>query len=246
MKVLIVEDEALECKAMVHLIQTGFPDTSEVLTARDGETAVRLALEERPDLILMDINLPLLDGLAASRQIRKELAEIKIIMVSAYSDYEHLRESIRAQALDYIVKPYSVETFQEAIERAMKDSREEISLYGKAGTIQKIKKYLETHYAENITLQDVADEICLDKSYLGRLFKEECRMTVMGCLREVRLAKAKELLLRGMNSGEVAEKTGFGDAAYFAKSFRQATGISPARYRETWNREQERNENHSM
>lgn len=237
MNVLIVEDEALECKAMVHLVKSGFPDVREVMTARDGETAVRIAVRERPDLILMDINLPLLDGLAASRQIRKQLPDIKIIMVSAYSDYEHLRESIRAQALDYIVKPYSVETFQEAIERAVKDSRKEVPLYGKAGTIQKIKKYLEMHYAENITLQDVADEICLDKSYLGRLFKEECQMTVMGCLREVRLAKAKELLLRGMNSSEVAEKTGFGDAAYFAKSFRQATGVSPARYRETENKD---------
>lgn len=237
MKVLIVEDEALECKAMVHLVQTGFSEAPEVMTARDGETAVKLALEGRPDLILMDINLPLLDGLAASRQIRKELPDSKIIMVSAYSDYEHLRESMRAQALDYIVKPYSVETFREAVDRAVKDSREEEALYGKAGTIQKIKKYLEQHYTENITLQDVADEICLDKSYLGRLFKEECQTTIMGYLREVRLTKAKELLLRGMNSSEVAEKTGFGDAAYFAKSFRQSTGISPARYRENVGKE---------
>lgn len=233
MKVLIVEDEALECKAMVHLIETGFPDRPEVITAKDGETAVKRALKETPDLILMDINLPLLDGLAASKEIRKHLPDIKIIMVSAYSDYEHLRESLRTQALDYIVKPYSVETFHESVERALKDGREEPALYGKAGTIQKIKKFLELHYAENITLQDVADEICLDKSYLGRLFKEECQMTVMGCLRDIRLAKAKELLLCGMNSGEVAEQTGFGDAAYFAKSFKQATGISPARYRES-------------
>lgn len=238
MRVLIVEDEDLECRAMVHLMKTGFPEMLEIMTARDGETAVKLALEGRPDLILMDINLPLLDGLAASKQIRKELPDSKIIMVSAYSDYEHLRESMRAQALDYIVKPYSVETFREAVERAVRDSREETPLYGKAGTIQKIKKYLNQHYSENITLQDVADEICLDKSYLGRLFKEECQTTIMGCLREVRLAKAKELLLRGMNSSEVAEKTGFGDAAYFAKSFRQATGISPTRYRESVNQEE--------
>lgn len=233
MKVLIVEDEALECKAMVHLIETGFSERPEVITARDGETAVKSALKEVPDLILMDINLPLLDGLAASKEIRKQLPDIKIIMVSAYSDYEHLRESLRNQALDYIVKPYSAETFRESVERALKDERKEPALYGKAGTIQKVKKYLETHYAENITLQDIADEICLDKSYLGRLFKEECQTTVMGSLRDIRLAKAKELLLCGMNSGEVAEKTGFGDAAYFAKSFKQATGISPTRYRES-------------
>lgn len=233
MKVLIVEDEALECKAMIHLIKTCFSDEVKVMTAGDGKAAVEIAVGEEPDLILMDISLPLMDGLTASRQIRESLPDIKIIMVSAYSDYEHLRESLRTQALDYIVKPYSVETFCEAVQRALRNGREAAVLYGKAGMIQKIKRYLETHYADNITLQDVADEICLDKSYLGRLFKEECQMTVMGWLREVRLAKAKELLLCGMNSNEVAEKTGFGDAAYFAKSFKQSIGISPARYRES-------------
>lgn len=233
MRFLIVEDEAVECKAMVHLVRTHFADVTEILTARDGETAVSVAVREVPDLVLMDINLPLLDGLAASRQIREKLPDIRIIMVSAYSDYDHLRESIRMQALDYVVKPYSVETFCEAVARVCKEREKENILYGKAGTIKRIKQYLETHFASNLTLQDVADEICLDKSYLGRLFKEECQITVMGYLREVRLAKAKELLLLGMNTNEVADKTGFGDASYFSKSFRQVTGISPARYRDS-------------
>ena len=144
-----------------------------------------------------------------------------------------MRGAILNQALDYLVKPYSIESFHEAVERGLLPAQKEELLYGKAGTIQKVQKYLEVHYSENITLKDIADEVCLERSYLGRLFREESGMTVMGYLKNVRIAHAKKLLLHGMTPGIVAQKTGFGDPAYFAKSFKQVTGISPAKYRES-------------
>jgi two-component system response regulator YesN len=232
-KILIVEDELLERRAMVQMIQDGFPKVREILTASNGEMAVSIAFQEKPELILMDINLPLLDGLSAASQIRERLPDIKIIIVSAYSDYEHMRSAILNQALDYLVKPYSIESFHEAVERGLLPAQNEALLYGKAGTIQKVQKYLEVHYSENITLKDIADEVCLERSYLGRLFREESGMTVMGYLKNVRIAHAKDLLLHGMTPGIVAQKTGFGDPAYFAKSFKQVTGVSPAKYRES-------------
>jgi len=231
MKVLVVEDEALEQKAMIHLLKSRFDGEMNVLVAEDGERAVEIARQRMPDLILMDINLPLLDGITAAGKIREYLPECKIIMISAYSDYQHMRDSIRNQALDYIVKPYSVETFHEAIERAFRKKNDGIELYGKSGTIQRIKNYIEANYTENITLQDVADEVCMDKSYLGRLFRETCEITIMGYQRKLRMNKAKELLSCGMSPGEVAIKTGFGDQAYFGKVFKQETGMSPAKYR---------------
>ena len=119
MKILIVEDELLECRAMVQMVQDGFPKVQSILTASNGEMAVSIALQEKPELILMDINLPLLDGLSAASQIRENLPDIKIIIVSAYSDYEHMRGAILNQALDYLVKPYSIESFHEAVERGL-------------------------------------------------------------------------------------------------------------------------------
>ena len=71
MKVLIVEDEILERKALIHLMKTEFEQVSIVLTADNGEQAVKMAVQERPDLILMDINLPLLDGISAMKKIRE-------------------------------------------------------------------------------------------------------------------------------------------------------------------------------
>lgn len=234
MKVLIVEDEILERKALIHLMKTEFEQVSIVLTADNGEQAVKMAVQERPDLILMDINLPLLDGISAMKKIREQLEDCPVIMVSAYSDYEHLRGSMREHALDYLVKPYSVETFVEAVKRGLgiDNKREEHSFYGKTGSVLQVKKYLETHFMDNVSLQDVAEKVNLDKSYLGRVFREECGITVMGYLKNIRIEKAKELLLCGMGASEVAMQTGFADPAYFAKIFKQEMGITPSRYRE--------------
>ena len=182
----------------------------------------------------MDINLPLLDGISAMKKIREQLEDCPVIMVSAYSDYEHLRGSMREHALDYLVKPYSVETFVEAVKRGLgiDNKREEHSFYGKTGSVLQVKKYLETHFMDNVSLQDVAEKVNLDKSYLGRVFREECGITVMGYLKNIRIEKAKELLLCGMGASEVAMQTGFADPAYFAKIFKQEMGITPSRYRE--------------
>lgn len=231
MKVLIVEDELLESAALVRILETRYSGKfSPILTARDGEQAVELALREKPALILMDINLPALSGVEAAHKIVQQLPDIKLIMVSAYSDYEHLRQSMRNHAVDYIVKPYSVETLCEAVNRVLMEQPEN-ELYGRAAVVEQVKKYLQEHYAEDVTLQQVASSVNLDKSYLGRIFREVSEVTVMGYLKEVRLTHAKEQLLRGRPAAEVAIATGFGDPAYFSRYFKQTVGCTPTQYR---------------
>ena len=112
------------------------------------------------------------------------------------------------------------------------DENDSQKIYGKTGSVLQVKKYLETHFMDNVSLQDVAEKVNLDKSYLGRVFREECGITVMGYLKNIRIEKAKELLLCGMGASEVAMQTGFADPAYFAKIFKQEMGITPSRYRE--------------
>ncbi len=233
MKILIVEDEAMEREAMRLLLKRYFPQVDRILTAESGSLAVQLAVREKPELILMDINLPLMDGITAGRVILEQGVNTTIIMVSAYSDYGHLRDSMRNNAFDYLVKPYSPETFREAVERGLHLYDANVELYGKAEVVQKVKSYLEEHYAESVVLRDIAREVSLDRSYLGRLFRNECGMTVMDYLRQIRIQKAKELLGCVMSPAEVAEKTGFGDGAYFSKSFKDATGYTPTQYRKS-------------
>jgi len=78
-----------------------------VLEASDGEEAVKLALQERPELILMDLSLPKLDGLAATRQIRRlrGLGKVPIVAVSAHDAPESRDEALAAGCNEYVTKP---------------------------------------------------------------------------------------------------------------------------------------------
>lgn len=233
MKILIVEDEPLELRALLKLIEMSYPERfDEILCATDGLEAVRKAEKEKPDLLLIDINLPIMNGLQAMKKIQERQENTKFIIISAYSNYEYLREAIRNQAIDYILKPYSADTLREAVDRVLASITLPDELYGSKGVIQNVKRMLDKEYAKSWSLDLIAGEVNLNKIYLGRIFRDHTGMTIMNYLKSVRLAKAKELLLRGMNVHEVALAIGIDDPSYFGRIFKQETGISPAQYKQ--------------
>ncbi|MCA1621206.1 MAG: response regulator [Acidobacteria bacterium] len=114
--VLVVEDEEdIRFLLKAVLESEGY----QVTEATTGKDAVRIAAEAAPELILMDISLPLLDGLSATRQIRAEeaLREVPIIAVSAY--HTARRRAIRAGCSDLIGKPIDVEELKAAVRQAI-------------------------------------------------------------------------------------------------------------------------------
>jgi two-component system cell cycle response regulator DivK len=114
--VMIVEDFEDNRFMMRRLLEmSGY----EVLEAVNGEEAVRLALQERPGLILMDLSLPLLDGLAATRRIREfvELQDVPIVAVSAHDTADFHSEALSAGCDDYVTKPIDFEELERLLAR---------------------------------------------------------------------------------------------------------------------------------
>lgn len=115
-KVLIIEDNENNLYMMKFLLEeNGY----KVVAARDGVEGVKLATVEKPDLILMDIQLPLLDGYGATKQIKaiEEISHIPIIAITSYAMVGDREKTMEAGCNGYIEKPINPETFLAEIEQ---------------------------------------------------------------------------------------------------------------------------------
>jgi two-component system, cell cycle response regulator DivK len=90
-----------------------------VVEASDGEQAVRMAVESRPELILMDLSLPKMDGLAATRQIRqkKGFKQVPIVAVSAHDSPQSRNDALEAGCNEYVTKPIDFDSLNEILRR---------------------------------------------------------------------------------------------------------------------------------
>ena len=114
LKVLVVEDYEDTSLAMrLALEDLGY----RILEASDGEQAVRVALEERPDIILMDLSLPVLDGLDATRRIRQqpEMANTVIVAVTAHLEPDYRTKALAAGCNAYVTKPIDFDWLNDLI-----------------------------------------------------------------------------------------------------------------------------------
>lgn len=91
------------------------PDLEVVGTADNGETAIEQVAAQKPDVVLMDIQLPLMDGNAATRIISEQFPDIKVLILSMFDDEQRIREAIQAGAKGYLLKDMPLEELTNAI-----------------------------------------------------------------------------------------------------------------------------------
>ena len=97
---------------------------------------------------------------------------------------------------------------------------------------EQIRKYIETHYMEDICLQDVAEQFRYSDAYFCRFFKQNFDKNFIVYLSELRIEKAKELLADvTVNIKDIGQKVGYRDSSYFTKVFKRIVGVTPSEYR---------------
>jgi two-component system response regulator YesN len=125
-KLLIVDDEQIEREGMAAILRSKFPDM-ELMQAKNGKLAVELVPQFRPDLVLMDIKMPGMNGLEAIERIGADYPATKFIMVTAYDTFEYARSAIKLGVKDYLLKPSKASEIQETVARVVKEIEEERS-----------------------------------------------------------------------------------------------------------------------
>jgi len=116
-KLLVVDDENDICD----FVKTFFKDRGfHVFTALNGEDALSIAKKEKPEIILLDIKMKGMDGLAALKHIKELDRSIKIIMVTALEDQDKMREAYKLGACDYITKPLILDYLEQTVLKNLK------------------------------------------------------------------------------------------------------------------------------
>ena len=113
-KVLICDDQAIVCEGLQTILNAS-PDIEVVGIAYDGSEAVDLVPKTNPDLVLMDLKMPLMNGIIATRKIREKHPDVQVLILTTYDDDEWLFDAIRSGAAGYLLKDTPPEGLIEAI-----------------------------------------------------------------------------------------------------------------------------------
>jgi RNA polymerase sigma factor (sigma-70 family) len=116
-RVLIADDHGLVAEGLRHLVDAQ-PDMEVIACVQDGREAVRCAGETRPDVVLMDLSMPELNGAEATRAIMQSDPKCRVIALSMYSEREYVRRALKAGAVGYVVKGSAAKELVDAIRAA--------------------------------------------------------------------------------------------------------------------------------
>ncbi|MCI6122192.1 MAG: helix-turn-helix domain-containing protein [Lachnospiraceae bacterium] len=238
LRVLLVDDEIMIREGFKRLFDWEAHDCEVVGEAADGMEALAQIDALRPDIVIMDINIPIMSGLKVIQVSRIKHPKIAYVIVSGYDDFSYCQQALRLQITDYILKPVDYEEFGICIDNL------KISLYEQRmaeehepkeqgeRVIIGITRYLQEHLEEEVSLSVLAEEFHLNPQYISQLFKNEIGVGFLAYLTNIRMEKAKKLLLStSFPIAEIAQKTGYGDYRVFTKVFKKAEGITPSQYR---------------
>lgn len=236
LRVLLVDDEIMIREGFKKLFDWEAHECVVVGEAADGMEAITKIDEEQPDIVIMDINIPIINGLKVIQLSRVKYPSMAFVIVSGYDDFSYCREALRLQITDYILKQVNYEEFGSCIDRL------KISLYNnevkekpvvkKERVITGITKYMQEHLSEDVSLHILSEEFHLNSQYISQLFKNEIGVNFLTYLTNIRMEHAKKLLLStSLSIAEVSEQSGYGDYRVFTKVFKKSEGITPSQYR---------------
>lgn len=247
--VVIAEDEKLLLDDLVQSVEEAGLGFKVIGQAQTGTQALELVNELSPNLVISDINMPMMDGVTFLEQVYDYSPSTRMIIISGYADFEYAQRAIHIKVSDYLLKPVDPNKLYEALlnvrtsldrvrdtfsrffdEAALRNNPETIAIT--------LKSYIQSHYQEEINLNLIAQQLNYSLAWLTKLFNQYFETTPLKYLINLRIAKAKSLLLHNpeLSVRQVGESVGYDDQGYFSRIFKKYTGLSPADYRESANR----------
>lgn len=237
-KLLIADDEDVIRNGISKYVKLHTDRFNKILLAENGQETIEQILKYRPDIVLLDVQMPVKTGLEVMKEIKLAGLSPIIIILSGHDEFKYAQQALRLGARDYVLKPVrSSDILKMLVEFADELSLPEKNIEGCKETglnpvVNQAKEYIEENYYSNITLQQVADKVSISAGYLSTLFNQELKCGFTDFLNEVRVNHACMYLKQNyFKTYEIAYKIGFNDEKYFSKVFKKIKGMSPSEYK---------------
>lgn len=239
-KLLIADDEDVIRNGICKYIQLHTDRYDKIYLAANGQEAIEIIFRDKPDIMLLDVQMPLKDGIEVMEEAKRGGVLPATIILSGYDEFRYAQQALKFGAKDYLLKPsrssdilnkihgLADELFGVSEEITAENNAEKNSL------VEIAKEYIEEHYYENLTQQNVADKVGITAGYLSTLFSQKLNCRFVDYLNQVRIEHACDYLRQNyLKTYEIAYKVGYNDEKYFSKVFRKIKGIPPTSYRKS-------------
>lgn len=252
-KVLIVEDEEVIRKGLSFVMNWEKVGCAVVGEAADGEEGLEKIRTRKPDIVICDIRMPVMDGLEMLQKSTEYNYEA--ILLSGYSEFPYAQKAISLGVREYLLKPVDFKKLEACIIKITnllkeKQNKEHERLKALAARpeilksewmlpgdgvdrhVKEMLEYVRNQYDKRISLTHLAQKMEISPSYLNTKFKLTTGYTFNDFLNRFRITKAVELMQQPecrLKVYEIAEIVGFSDYKYFNKVFKKYTSYPPQR-----------------
>jgi len=237
-KLLIADDEDTIRNGIAKYIQLHTDRFEKIYLASNGQEAVDIIFRDKPDIMFLDVQMPLLDGIEVMQEAKHADILPYTMILSGYDEFKYCQQALRLGAKEYLLKPVRSSDILQMVNRAADElfgTQEDVQIEPaeeKNRLVELAKKYMEENYYKNLMLVDVSQKVGISAGYLSTLFQRQLSKGFVDYLNEIRIEHACIYLKQSyLKTYEIAYKVGFKDEKYFSKVFKKLKGQSPSEYR---------------
>lgn len=224
-RVLLADDEHASSEIIRYYIQKHQLPLKVVGETVQGDETLAAIFRIRPDIVFLDIEMPVMNGLQVMDAVRKEYkGEISFVIITAYNSFEYIQKALRLEAKDFLLKPIFYEQFCETMRRVLGYRFSDNPLFNQ------LMEYILQHYTKEISIGDCAAALNTSESNISKLLRTNIGTNFTTYINQLRIKKAKELLLGGCAIKDASAMVGYNNLHYFYRLFKKETGVTPKEF----------------
>ncbi len=253
---LIIDDELFVLEWLSALFGN-CPDYC-IYTASSGKNALEIIDKTEIHVMLSDICMPGMDGLKLLKFLREKQPTCQVVFLTGFSNFDYLYEAMQYEGVRYLLKSenddkiltevrksfqaykkiHMIDEITEPVCESTKEpepplweKRREM-FYSQSPIVMLMKKYIDSHLADDLSLQNLADVFHFNPSYLSRLYKTVTGTNLSDYVFNMRIEESKRMLAdSNIRIKDIAERVGYDSSKSFARLFKRSQGVTPQEYR---------------